>query len=331
MILIVGGGIGGLSLAACLVRRGIECELVEREPVWTTTGGGITLYPNGMRALGAVGIRAEVEAAGLPLARIRMLDRGGRLLSEVPGDAWEGVGRTFTVDRKALQRLLLGACDGVRVRLGTALGSIAADARGAEVGFADGSRGSYELVVGADGIRSTVRRLCFDAAPPSYVDQLYWRSAVEADLVACATMMFDVDRYVAVVPLGGGSTYVAFQLRRATPFDDPVERRIERLRERFGDFASPAPEALACLDGDASLHFGRAEEIRIDAWHAGAVALLGDAAHACSPTMAQGGSLAVEDAVVLAEELARASEPRAALERYVARRAPRTRWVRERT
>jgi 2-polyprenyl-6-methoxyphenol hydroxylase-like FAD-dependent oxidoreductase len=199
------------------------------------------------------------------------------------------------------------------------------------VAFADGTEGHYELVVGADGIRSTVRRMCFGPSTLRYVGQMYWRAAVDAELVDVPTMMFADGRYVVVFPLGGGVTYVAWQLHCAKPFQDDVDGRRLRLRERFADFLGPAPAALASLRDDASAHFGWAEELDTEQWYSGRVVLLGDAAHACSPTMAQGGSPAIEDGVVLAEALDVAGDVGSALDQYVARRSPRVGWVRERT
>jgi len=331
LILIAGGGIAGLALAACLSRAGIACELVEREPHWTTIGGGITLYPNGIRALAAVGVAAEVEARGVVLDRLRVVDRLGRVRSEAPGDAWAGVGRTVMIDRQVLQRILRDAASGVPTRLGAGVEAISATPDGAEVGLADGARRRYSLVVGADGIRSRVCARWFGATRPRYVGQMYWRTAAAVEIVDRATMMFDADRYVVAMPLGGGITYLAWQLRASAPFEDAVAGRIDRLRTRFGDFADPGARALASLTDDASVHFGPAEELEIDAWHRGPVVLIGDAAHACSPSMAQGGSLALEDAVVLAEELARQADRETALSAYVARRRPRVDWVRRRT
>jgi 2-polyprenyl-6-methoxyphenol hydroxylase-like FAD-dependent oxidoreductase len=312
MILIVGGGIGGLSLAACLARRGIECELVERQPGWTTVGGGITLYPNGMRALGTLGVAAEVEAGGIALQTFKVLDRDGRLLAETPGESWDGVGRTFLINRRVLQRVLVSAAAPVPMRLGVTITGIRANGDRAHVSFTDATEGIYDLVVGADGIRSTVRRLWFGESHPRYVGQMYWRVAVRANLVGAPTMMFDADRYVVVFPLGDGTTYCAWQIRSPLPLDDIGNGSVSELARRFWDFAEPCRAALGCV--------------------AGRSVLIGDAAHACSPTMAQGGSLAIEDAVVLAEVLGGSTTHLApALDTFVARRAPRVGWVRDRT
>jgi 2-polyprenyl-6-methoxyphenol hydroxylase-like FAD-dependent oxidoreductase len=331
MILIVGGGIGGLSLAACLARRGIECELVERERVWTAVGGGITLYPNGMRALRAFGAAAEVEAEGIALDRFFVLDRDGRLLAETPGESWVGVGRTLLINRRGLQRVLVDAAAEVPMRLGVTVAGIEAEGDRAHVSFSDGTGGIYDLVVGADGVRSTVRRLWFGESHPRYVGQMYWRTAVRVNLVDDPTMMFDADRYVVVFPLGDGTTYLAWQVRTPLPLDEVADGTISELVRRFGDFAEPCRAALECVVAGRSVHFGPAEEIDTEQWWSGPVVLIGDAAHACSPTMAQGGSLAIEDAVVLAEVLDRPTNLASALAAFVARRAPRVRWVRDRT
>ena len=331
MILIVGGGIGGLSLAACLARRGIDCELVERERAWTTVGGGITLYPNGMRALGAFGVSSEVEGGGVVLDRFRTLDRHGRLLAETPGDSWEGVGRTYLINRQVLHGVLRRAAAQVPVRLGVTVTGIEARRDRAHVLFSDGTKAIYELVVGADGIRSTVRRLWFGESRPRYVGQMYWRTAVSGHLVDHPTMMFDDDRFVVVFPLGDGTVYLAWQLRTSQLLDNDTDGSVGELVRRFADFAEPCRAALECVTAGHPVHFGPAEEIDTEQWWSGPVVLIGDAAHACSPTMAQGGSLAIEDAVVLAEVLARSEHLASALDSFVARRAPRVRWVRDRT
>ncbi len=329
-VLIVGGGIAGLSLATALRQRVIDCEIVERDPQWTTVGAGIALYPNGLRALAALGLDHAVEDAGKPIELVRTLSANGAVISEFPGEVWEGVGRTVAIHRARLQAVLRAAAAATPVRMGTTVVALTEAQDAVEVAFSDGTRGRYDLVVGADGIRSQVRATCFDASPPRYVGQMYWRMAVAAEVVPTATMMFDDDRFVAMLPLGHGETYMAAQLFRPEPVDLAPDTWLGEVRARFADFAAPVSDALAALDPKA-IHFGPAEEIERDQWRAERVVLIGDAAHACSPTLAQGGSLAFEDALVLAEHLATMADMNSALDAFVARREPRARWVRERT
>jgi 2-polyprenyl-6-methoxyphenol hydroxylase-like FAD-dependent oxidoreductase len=332
-VLVVGAGIAGLSVASALARVSIECDLVERDRDWTTIGAGVTLSPNGMRALGTLGLADAVEAAGQPIERVRTLTERGELRSEFPGEVWDGVGRTVAIHRSALQRVLRIGAGEARVRLGTTVTQLTELDDAVEASFSDGTQARYELVVGADGIRSRLRELCFDDAPPQYVGQMYWRTSVSTEVVSTATMMFDEQRFVALIPLGSGQTYVAAQRFGVAPFELAPADVVPAVREHFADFASPMVEALEQLD-DATVHFGPAEEIERDQWRAGRVLLVGDAAHACSPTLAQGASMAFEDAVVLGEVLGSCTDGTAllgALDGFVARREPRARWVRERT
>jgi 2-polyprenyl-6-methoxyphenol hydroxylase-like FAD-dependent oxidoreductase len=338
MILIVGAGIAGSALAVALRRRGIPCELIERESVWTTVGAGITLYPNGMRALRSLGLADAVRESGAIVTSVRTLTREGELVAEIPGENWPDMGPMVAIHRPRLQALLVEAVAGVPVRLGTSVSRMLPDRDGVDVAFSDGSEGRYELVIGADGIRSCVREACFAPSTPRYVGQMYWRGMLSEPVVACATLQFAQDRFVALVPLGGDQIYVAAQLHTRIPLSLAAAEWRAALEARFGDFGAPARDALLRLEGD--LHFGPVEEIARAEWRAGRVLLVGDAAHACSPVLTQGGSLAIEDAVLLAELLAgtdlAASDPGdrsidAALEEFVARREPRARWVRERT
>jgi 2-polyprenyl-6-methoxyphenol hydroxylase-like FAD-dependent oxidoreductase len=323
-VLIVGGGIGGLCLAGALTRRGVACQIVERDPEWTTVGAGISFYPNGLRALRRLGLADAAVAAGAVIDRVRTCARDGTVVSEFPGECWEGVGRTFAIHRRALQRIFLDALDGVPVHMGTTVRSL--DDRGTvvEVELTDGTQLVADVVVGADGIRSRVRDLAIGRLPPRYVGQMYWRGSVDDAIVDTATMLFDRNRFVALLPLGAGVTYIALQEHRARP------SAVGSL-DRFADFGGPVPRAIDALRTDGTAHFGPAEEIERDEWRSGRVILIGDAAHACSPTLAQGGSLAIEDAIVLADLLAGEPDTDRALDAFVARRQPRAAWVRERT
>ena len=134
--------------------------------------------------------------------------------------------------------------------------------------------------------------------------------------------------FFGLVPMGDGHTYGFGEIGEPR-FPDPLEGRLERVRKRFAGFGGPVPEYLASLSCDEQLHCGPIECVELDRWHSGRVVLIGDAAHAGPPMMAQGGCMAMEDALVLAEVLCEAATVESALSNYVSRRKPRVKWVQQ--
>lgn len=343
MILIVGAGIAGLALATALTARGLSCEVVERESSWKTVGAGITLYPNGLRALKSLGVIDAVRARGMAVDRVRTLSANGTFVAESVGEAWPETGPSIAIYRPRLQEILREAVGDVPIRMGVRplqISSQNQDSDPVRVDFSDGSSGRYDVVVGADGIHSSVREICFAPASPSrYTGQTYWRGSIRHPVVEASTLQMAEDRYVALMPIGGGVLYVAAQLRTSEPPEAlPPDRWHAALMTAFSDFEGPALEAFERLTDD--LHFGGGLEVDRSEWRRGRVVLIGDAAHACSPVLTQGGSLATEDALVLAdllsgsgagESVLPASEIETGLAEFVRRREPRARWVREQT
>jgi 2-polyprenyl-6-methoxyphenol hydroxylase-like FAD-dependent oxidoreductase len=330
-ILIVGGGIAGLSLATALHRHGFAAELVERSPSWHATGAGIFLHANGLRVLRALGVGEAVEQAGALLRRWGFFDQQGRTLSTTDlQQLWGEVGPCVGISRVRLQQVLIAGAARVPTRLGVSITSLTQEQDRVSVGFSDGSAGDYDLVVGADGIYSTVRRLTISVAPPGYAGTMVWRSIIStrpASLTEIMILMGD-GCYFGLVPMGDGRTY-GFGAVGGPRFDDPLEGRLERFRYRFAGFGGPVPAYLAALECDEQLHVGPFEWMDLDRWYTGRVVLIGDAAHAGPPNMAEGGCMAMEDALVLAEELRSADTIERALASYVARRRPRADWVQE--
>jgi 2-polyprenyl-6-methoxyphenol hydroxylase-like FAD-dependent oxidoreductase len=323
-VLIVGGGIAGLALARALQARGITAEIVERKPEWPASGAGLYLPGNAVRALGELGLGAEVAVRSQPIERQRFLDHRGRLLAEIDvGRFWDGVGGCVALPRAALHEALREGTS-VPSRLATSLiGLENGDAP--RVSFSDGSSGSYDLVVGADGVHSTVRRLAFGRRPAGYVGQASWRFVAEGFReIANWTVMLARGRAFLTVALGQGAVYCYADVSTT----DPVGAGEADWRDSFGDFADPVPRLL---DQGADAYFAPIEEVVPPTWSAGRVVLVGDAAHASSPNMAQGAAMAVEDALVLAAELTSGRTVEDALAEYERRRAVRVEWVQKQT
>jgi 2-polyprenyl-6-methoxyphenol hydroxylase-like FAD-dependent oxidoreductase len=328
-ILVVGGGIAGLTTAAALHRHGFTTELVERQQTWHAMGAGFLVHANGMRMLLSLGLAAGVESAGAIVRRWQFCDEQGDLLAETDLEAlWGEAGPCVGIERPKLQRALLPGVANLRCRLGTSVISVVQDDSRVSVAFSDGSAADYDLVVGADGIKSTVRALTLTAATPSDLGAMNWRSVAPmrpADLIGLQMHLGDRCTF-GLVPMGAGRTY-GFAYVIQPRFHDPLEGRLERLRNRFATFSGRVQDYLASLECDDEVICSVMEWMEFDKWHTGRVVLVGDAAHASSPMMGQGGCMAMEDACVLAEELRVVATVESALGSYVNRRKARVNWV----
>ncbi len=330
-ILIVGGGIAGLTLATALHRQGFRAELIERSTTWHAPGAGILLHANGVHMLRALGLGEAVEQAGTIVRRWGFFDQQGELLCDIDlEELWGEVGPCIGIERPRLQQVLLAGAAAVPCRLGTSITSLTQDEQRVSVGMSSGEIRDYDLIVGADGIYSTVRRLTLGSIPPGYTGLMVWRSLVpKRPRGVTSFMVLQGDGCIfGIVPMGDRHTY-GFGIEVSPRFNDPLHGRLERVRKRFTGFGGPVPEYLASLSCDEQLHCGPIEWVELDRWHSGHVVLIGDAAHAGPPNMAQGGCMAMEDACVLAEVLREADTVESALDTYVARRRPRADWVQQ--
>jgi 2-polyprenyl-6-methoxyphenol hydroxylase-like FAD-dependent oxidoreductase len=330
-ILIVGGGIAGLTLAAALRQQGFQAQLIEGSTSWHAVGAGMAIQPNAMRALRALGLDAAVADLGAVLHRWVFRDQQGELLFEIDLQAfWEGVGPFIGIERTKLQEALLSGAAAVPSRLGTSVSSVSQRNGHVSVGFNDGSMGKYDLVVGADGIFSSIRALTFGAKSPAGAGHIAWRSVVPIRPAGLRDLTFFFgDRcFFGLCPVGNGRTY-GFGHVAEPRFHDELRGRLQRLRSRFAEFCEPVQECLAALESDEQIHCSTVEWVDQEEWHTGRVVLIGDAAHASSPMMGQGGGMAMEDAYVLAKCLGSADTVQGALDAYVVRRRPRVKWVQQ--
>ena len=327
-ILIVGAGVAGLAAARSLANAGLEPELVEREPAWHQVGAGIYLPGNAARALRALGLERAVAERAVAIPKQRFCDARGRLLLEVDVAAlWSGAGPCLALHRTDLHAVLLQGAKDVPIRMGVSVRALHERNDKVSVEFDDDHTAEYDLVVGADGIHSTVRRLVFgDDASARPVGQLGWRflAAGSAEVTTWTVMLGKRTAFLAL-PIGSDSTYCYCDVVTTT------EQADEDPLQLFADFAQPAPDLLNSVTNTKLVHRATIEEVALDTWSRGRLVLIGDAAHATSPNMAQGAAMALEDALVLAECLRRPDAIPAALTTFEAQRRPQTEWVRAQT
>jgi 2-polyprenyl-6-methoxyphenol hydroxylase-like FAD-dependent oxidoreductase len=328
-ILVVGAGIGGLAVARTLARGGFSVEIVEREPAWAQAGTGIYLPGNAARALRVLGLEQAVMERGIVIPRQRVSDDRGRLLVEVDlAELWDGVGRCLALHRADLHEVLLDGARDVPLRMGADVRGLDEQDGRVSVQFGDGTAGDYSLVIGADGIHSSVRRLAFGSdATARPVGQVGWRfvTACPPEITTWSVMLGQRTAFLTI-PIGNGRVYCYCDL-----VSPAGEARHEDFGRHFSGYADPVPKLLESVPEPDLVHRSTIEEVALDSWVRGRVALVGDAAHATSPNMAEGAAMALEDALVLAECLGRLESVPAALSAFETRRRPQTDWVRAQT
>jgi 2-polyprenyl-6-methoxyphenol hydroxylase-like FAD-dependent oxidoreductase len=277
-----------------------------------------------VRALLDLGIGPALAAHANPIRRQRMLDHRGRLLADIDLNRIWDDGCCVAIQRATLHQALRDVTPDVPIRLGTWVTAVD-DGDAPQVNFSDGSTRTYDVVVGADGVHSTIRTLALGAPPARYVGQACWRFlAHSVPDIADWTVMLGRGRTFLTVALGHGDVYCYADINTT----DPAGAQSEDWHRLFADFADPVPRLL---DQATEAYFASIEEVALPTWAAHRVVLIGDAAHASSPNMAQGAAMAAEDALVLAETLTANQPIEQALVGYEHRRRARVAWVQEQT
>ena len=332
-VLIVGAGMAGLALAISLRRQGLDAEIVERQTTWPVHGAGIYLVGNAMRALGSLNLADDVLRDGSLIKTQTLMNHRGKQLAVIDtASVWADCGPCVGIRRADLQSMLVNALGAAEVRFSTTVTSLEQREDSAVVQFDDGQERTYDLVVGADGVRSSIRTLVFGSVQPRFCGQVGWRFLVQCPASITGWTLFAGDSGVFLfIPVGHGQAYCYADAVVAEPLDDPLDGRLERLRSRFAAYASPVPQALAELRTSDQIHFSAIEDILQEPWGVGNVLLIGDAAHATSPNMASGAAMAFEDALVLSRLIAADQNAAQVLDQYTSERSARIRWVHEQT
>jgi 2-polyprenyl-6-methoxyphenol hydroxylase-like FAD-dependent oxidoreductase len=311
-VLVVGAGLAGTATAIHLAQGGVAVDLVEIKPETTALGSGITLQGNALRELKSLGVWDQVEAHGyaFDVTGIRAPDPAGSVVAEIP-DAKTGgpdLPAVMGMSRPELARILVDRATevGVKVRFGTTHTELRPDADGVDVTFSDGSTGRYDLVVGADGVRSWTRRALGVDLETKPVGMGIWRAfGPRPASVTRTDLYYGGPSFIAgYCPTGEDSLYAYIVEPAQDRSTLSPEEQLATMKELSQAYHGPWDDVRETLTDPSRVNYTWFETHVLPApWNRGRVVLIGDAAHTCPPTIAQGGAMALEDAVVLADVL----------------------------
>lgn len=325
-VVIIGAGITGTALARALSERNIDHVVLEKRKAASDDGLAINLPGNAVAALHRLGLEDQVSRVGTPIRRREYRASSGRLLFHVDEDAfWGETMRPRAMLRRDLLSILGSSSSELSVLRGCGVASLEQREEGIIASLEDGRQVVAELVVGADGVYSTTRgsMLPGDHQRASLIGNASWRFMVRNPGVECWTVFASADAVFLLIPLGKDEAYAWAMPRQTVDVLDPAD-----LLVAFASFPAIVREAISSALADpARMHHSPLFDIRLSRWSSGRIVLAGDAAHAMAPVWAQGAALGLEDALVLAEELANSTDWTEAIQRYETRRRARANHV----
>jgi 2-polyprenyl-6-methoxyphenol hydroxylase-like FAD-dependent oxidoreductase len=336
-VLVVGGGIGGLCLAVALRDTGIDVDIVEIKQDWTVYGVGIIQQSNVVRAMAQLGLVDEYLAASFPFEKVAICAPDGHLLATLPGRRLAGPNypANLGIARPALHNVLTRAAigRGARVKLGCTVNAIEENADAVAVTLSTGERKSYDLVVGADGAHSKVRSLVFPEAPaPRFTGQGVWRYNFVRSPEVDHLLSFVGPGGAGLVPLADDLMYMYIVCTEAGNLRLPKDQLHVLMQERASVYGGIVGRIRSQITDPAKVVYRPVEVVMLpEPWFRGRVILIGDAAHTTSPHLGQGAGMAVEDAIVLSQELSSSGALEDSLARFMRRRFERCKFIVEKS
>jgi 2-polyprenyl-6-methoxyphenol hydroxylase-like FAD-dependent oxidoreductase len=325
-ILVIGAGISGLATAVALQRRNHEVTVIE-ERTETSSGAGISIWPNALAALDEIGVGNAVREAGGRVTAGALRWRNGTFLRHpTPERLVKALGEPLVVIRRsALTKVLADALADGTVHTGLSAVELVATTDGVRLALSDSTMREAAAVIGADGARSIVARHLNGALAHRYAGYTAWRGvashAIDPDI---AGEVLGPGVEFGHVPLGADRTYW-FATERAPAGRVAPEGELAYLRARFASWADPIPAVLAATDPDDVLRNDLYDRDQARQWSRGPIVIVGDAAHPMRPHLGQGGCQGLEDAAVLARFVDADDNLAAAFARFAAFRRPRVR------
>jgi 2-polyprenyl-6-methoxyphenol hydroxylase-like FAD-dependent oxidoreductase len=331
-VVVVGGGIGGLTAALSLRRNGHEVVVLERRSTAEEAGAGISLWPNAMRILRELGVGPALEASAISDGRVTIRTRRGRQLSasDMAGIAQRFSAPLCVVHRRHLLDVLRAAVGEDALRLGSSCTGAIQDDRSATALLGDGDQLEGDVVIAADGVGSRLREGLLGPAAAEATGIVAWRAVVPTDgfdVAAVTGEAWGRGLLFGAARLTQDRLYWFASARGPESSDRTAGAERELLLEQFADWHAPIPAIIGSTEPEAIIRTPLRELRPMATWVSGRVALLGDAAHAMLPNLGQGGCQAIEDAAVLGASLANGTPVTEALRAYERSRKPRAEKV----
>lgn len=325
--IIIGGGIGGLTAAIALRKRGIDAQVYEQSPALRDVGAGISLWPNAVKALRKLGLEDLLRAISLTGTDGALRRWDGTFLSRTSSKELERRfgGGMVILHRAELLAMLAGSVGLPNIHLGNALFDIDSNSPGVSVSFTNGATAHGDILIGADGLHSVVRRWLGHPERIRYSGYTAWRAVVPFDhptFVPAET--WGPGRRFGAFPLQGDRVYWFATCNASEGETDPEDGPQSLLLSLFDGWHQPIEDLIRAADDSRILRNDLYDSDPLAEWGRGRITLLGDAAHPMTPNLGQGACQAIEDAVELAACLAEGTDLEPALEKYQKRRIART-------
>ncbi len=332
--LVVGAGSAGCVVAAVLARDGVDVDIVETQNDVTALGSGITIQGNALRVLREIGAWEAASDAGYAFDTTGIRIPDGTLVAELDDIKTGGpdLPATLGMERRHLAEILVDSASaaGATLSFGMTVANFDDEGAGVDVTFSDGTNSRYDLVIGADGVKSTVRDMIGITTRPEPTGMGIFRVFTSRpDSVERTDLCYAGPAYIAgYCPTGEDSLYAYIVEPMQDREEMPPEDQLAYMRELSGAYQGPWEDIRELMIDPATVHYTWFEKMILEPpWWRGRVVLIGDAAHTCPPTIAQGAAQAMEDALVLGESLLAHSDLASALDAFMDRRYDRAKTV----
>lgn len=335
-VLVIGGGIGGLTAAIALRRAGHTVTVIEKDPDWSVYGVGIIQQSNVIRAMAELELLDDYLAAGVPFDNVAIHMPDGTKVAEIPSPRLaENYPANVGIGRPALHRVLgdRTIAAGADVRLGVVANSIEDLGDQVRVESSDGKAEAFDIVVGADGVYSDTRqKIMPEAEQPEFTGQSVWRYNFKRPSDLNALHVYNGPTGIGLVPISEELMYMYV----TTPEPDnpfyPTEGIADVMRGKLSAAPPQIQELASEITDDEGVVYRPLEQMMLYGdWHKGRIVLLGDAVHATTPHLGQGAGMAIEDSLVLADEISKHDTPEAAFRAFRDRRFDRCKYIVEKS